>query len=143
MFDDESFVDDSHICAKHLCLFEVVSGQYDGHTFFIEITQKIPHPTSEFYIHSGGWFVEDEEFRVMDESTRYHETSFHPSRKGFRLHVSLLPESECFQVLFYIRCCFLSGDTVVSGLIDDHIVYGFKYPEVELLGHYTYVFSGF
>lgn len=79
----------------------------------------------------------------MNEGPRDHQTSLHPTRKRFGLHVPFFPEPESPKVFLDIRGGFGSRNPVVSGLIDDHVVHGFEYPEIELLRYDSHVFTGF
>jgi hypothetical protein len=63
-----------------LYFFEIVRGEEYRHScFFLQFLEVFPHTSPESNIDSCCWLIEDEEFRLMDEGSSEHESSFHPS----------------------------------------------------------------
>ena len=66
---DPSFPDKSHLLAKNFRLLHVVSGHKDRSSLLlVEAPDGFPDPARYVRIETDGWLVEEEEFRVVDES---------------------------------------------------------------------------
>lgn len=130
---DLTLIDDRHIATETLGLFEVVRRQDDRRSTLIKCPEELIHPMSEFEIDSRRRLIEDEEVWFMHEGSCDHETTLHPTREGSSLDISLVPESECGEIFFYIYGSSTWCDAIVPSLSEDDIIDLLEYPEIELL----------
>ncbi|MNR07371.1 hypothetical protein D3C85_1234870 [compost metagenome] len=78
----------------------------------------------------------------MHQRTGDHQTALHTAGEHPRTFAALFPQFELFEVLFAALDCVLTLNTVITGLVNDDLLYGFKRVEVELLRHQSQLTLG-
>lgn len=87
--DDLSLVDDGDAVAKAFGLIHVVSGKDGRAAPALEISDDVPELAAGLRIEAGGRLVEEEEFRITDQSERDREPALLAAGERFDVGVCL------------------------------------------------------
>jgi hypothetical protein len=97
--DDLRVVHDDEAVAQLLGLVHVVRGEDERDAALLEPVQPVPHHVPGLRVQAGGWLVEDEDVRVVDQRPGDRETAFHPARQRVDLVIPAVRQLDEIQQL--------------------------------------------
>ena len=110
-------------------------GQDDRRPCRIDVAQELPHRTANLDVDTGRRLVEDQQARLVHESTRNHQPPFHPPGKTAGRVLATIPQAQLPQVLLGALPGEAAPEAVVARLVQDDVLHLFREVQVDLLGH--------
>ena len=92
VFDNPPFINNCDIAAQRFGFLEIMGGQNDRGSCRVDLTQEVPHRTSNFDIDTRGRLIENQQSGFVDERPCDHQAALHSAGQRTRLIRAPVPQ---------------------------------------------------
>ena len=92
-----TFVQQCHVFTGAGDIPNDVGRQDDDHVAGTDAGEQVPEPDSFFGIETGGWFIHNDDFRIVDQCLGDSQSSFHTTRQSVGITVAGFKQPYFFQ----------------------------------------------
>src|SRR5664279_1778888 len=134
--DDHPAVHHHQPVAQLLRLVHVMRGDDQRHALSLQTEQPVPQHMSRLWVEAGSWFVEQQQFRVVDQRPGDGQTPLHPAGQRVDLRVRFVGQLRELDQLLRPPSAFGPGNPEIAPVDDEVLPDGQLQVQVVLLGYH-------